>query len=170
MVAEGKTNTGWDSVKRVVSNAIEKNKKLPLYGLGWGMGENIISELYEHADRYTFNSADEVRSPESEFDDSRGVYAQLCIQALAFPNQQGLRDLCAGAVLESPLKKSGGLGVSYDQRLNSYLENLSPQQRRLSLSKRTSFNHSERICALRDYNRQNMVLFMTLGKNSSNAP
>ncbi len=130
------------------------------YSLG-----NIVGSTwywFKHSDRYSDNSGSS-SSPQSEFDDASNVQAQFCIQALAFYDQNGIRDLCQGAVLKSPLAADvKGMNVSYDQKLNAYLNDskLTPENRK-------AYNHSDRICAFRDFNIRNMARFMSLNKNQN---
>jgi hypothetical protein len=145
----------WDTVKRIAKDQAAERKegkkslldprKLPLY---W----------FTHSDRYVFNGKTLKDSLQSEFNDAENVKAQLCIQALAFNNQVPIKSLCQGAVLKSPLMSS--LNVSYDQKLEVHLNdaNQTPQMRK-------SLNHSERICAFRDYNLRNMAKYMSIGNS-----
>ncbi|WP_413581772.1 hypothetical protein [Bdellovibrio sp. HCB288] len=153
-----------DSSEDWVSTAKDKNptvrkvlKFLHKYSL-----TNLIGGYFygsKHSDRYG-SELDPTTSPQSEFDDAENVRAQLCIQALAFNNQNGLSNLCRGVVLKSPLPSTmKGMNVAYDQKLNSYLNDKS-----MNAQKQQSFNHSERICAFRDFNIRNMAVFMSLNQ------
>ncbi|MEK2688480.1 hypothetical protein [Bdellovibrio sp. GT3] len=153
-----------DSSEDWVSTAKDKNptvrkvlKFLHKYSL-----TNLIGGYFygsKHSDRYG-SELDPTTAPQSEFDDAENVRAQLCIQALAFNNQNGLSNLCRGVVLKSPLPSTmKGMNVAYDQKLNSYLNDKS-----MNVQKQQSFNHSERICAFRDFNIRNMAVFMSLNQ------
>jgi len=111
-----------------------------------------------HSDRYPLTGSAS-NSPQSEFEESSYLRAQLCIQALAFNDQKVLQKLCDKAVLKSPFKDVKGYNMSYNKRLKSHLEDEG-----VGAAMKTSLNHSARICAFRDYNRKNMVLFMSLNK------
>lgn len=115
-----------------------------------------------HSDRYLFSNQDISNSPQSEFQDAENVKAQLCIQALAFYDQSSLRRLCHGVNLKSPLgENANSMDMAYDQKLVEHFQDSS-----LSVQMKRSLNHSDRICAFRDYNMRNMAKFMSMGKNT----
>jgi hypothetical protein len=115
---------------------------------------------FKHIDRYPMASgSSEFSAPQSEFNDAAALHAQLCIQALAFNDQTGISGICAGSLLKSPITGAKGYDVSYDQKLSMHMRDkgVTPQMR-------ASLNRSERVCAFRTYNLQNMVLFMGITK------
>ncbi|MGZ3796242.1 MAG: hypothetical protein ACXVB1_07760, partial [Pseudobdellovibrionaceae bacterium] len=121
----------------------------------------MMSYYAKHKASYSNDSM--VNSPQSEFQDAENVKAQLCIQALAFYDQKTLRNLCQGAVLKSPFgAEMSSLNMSYDQKLVEHFNDPNT-----SVQMRTSLNHSERICAFRDYNMRNMAFYMSLGKDAA---
>lgn len=125
---------------------------------------NTAGQLVKHSSRYPVAPSG-TTSPQSEFDDAEAVKAQLCIQALAFNDQTNLSSLCQGAVLKSPFgETNSNLDVSYDKKLTAYFDDS-----KLSLEKKKSWNHSDRICAFRDFNMQNMAKFMSMNKISTPA-
>ncbi len=122
---------------------------------------NSFSFWINHSDRYVYSTNDIKNSPQSEFQDAENVKAQLCIQSLAFYDQNAIRNICRGAVLKSPLGKDMvSMNMSYDQKLAEHFNDAS-----LSVQMKKSMNHSERICAFRDYNMRNMAKFMSMGKS-----
>ncbi|MFS4458758.1 hypothetical protein [Bdellovibrio sp. HCB2-146] len=123
-----------------------------------GSAISMYSYYWKYADRYPLFNKNTL-APQTEFDESSYLRAQLCVQSLAFYNQSGLRGVCEGAVLKTPFKDVKGYDISYDQRLNSHKED-----KGVSEQMKQSLNHSDRICAFRDFNRKNMVLFMSLNK------
>lgn len=168
-VGEGRNtnsmSTAMDSSRRLLTDVFrDKYGRLSF----WNFAPDLLSTVsapvtlssyyFKYSDRYPMRSTGS-SSPASEFDDASFLRAQLCIQALAFNDQGVLNGLCKDAVLKSPFNKVKDYDMSYNQRLMSHLNNksLSPQIQK-------SLNHSERICAFRDYNRRNMVLFMSLNK------
>jgi hypothetical protein len=178
MVAEdrnGYGGTARDSVRRLIVDAF-KDKYSPVThskeekGSWWnpwnlapdfvGPGAYITTVGYwwAHSDRYPLGG-DTSRTPESEFEESASLRSQLCLQALAFYDQSAIFSLCQTAVLASPFKGQKSLDTSYQERFNSYMSDKS-----LTEQKKKSWNHSERICAFRDYNRKNLVRFMSLNK------
>jgi hypothetical protein len=121
---------------------------------------------YMHSDRYPFRSSGS-KAPESEFGESTSLQAQFCIQALAFYDQSALASVCSGSVLLSPFRDVAkdfdkGYDMAYNERLSAHTNdaNMTPEMKR-------SLNYSDRICAFRDYNRHNMVLFMSLNKKQN---
>jgi hypothetical protein len=115
---------------------------------------------YNHSDRYPLSNSSSISSPQSEFEDASAIHSQLCIQALAFNDQSGIYNLCKKANLKSPLSNSPGYNISYLERLSLHMN-----EKDKSAQLKKSLNYSDRICAFRDYNRKNMVLFMGLSKN-----
>lgn len=102
---------------------------------------------------------------DTEEHSAKRLYQLYCIQSLAFTDWVPFRNLCKGAELESPFlqdiqntpkeyKLRQTLNVNYDQKLSAFV---TPQNHDYSR------NHSERICALRDFGRSNLVLYLTLG-------
>ncbi|WP_413574722.1 hypothetical protein ACLVWU_10875 [Bdellovibrio sp. HCB290] len=154
-----------DSSEDWVATAKDKNpttRKVLKFLHKYSLTNLIGSYFYgsKHSDRYG-SEVDVTTAPQSEFDDAENVRAQLCIQALAFNNQNGLRELCNGVVLKTPLpEKLKGMNVAYNQKLTAYQNDKS-----LNAQKKQAFNHSDRICAFRDYNIRNMAVFMSLNQN-----
>jgi hypothetical protein len=151
----GRMSTMVDSTHRLMLDFMKDD---------WNLIQNPTSALgiymyyFKHADRYPMTSTG-TTSPQSEFDESSYLQAQLCVQALAFNDQRALKTICNGAVLKSPFKGVTGYDMSYDQRLTSHLND-----KGVTKQMQQSLNHSERICAFRDFNRKNMVLFMSINK------
>ncbi len=171
----GKGTDTWNSLKRLLSDQrteMEQNAKWYdstkwKYGItswAWTAPRSFIYWL-KHSDRYPLTSSGDVAAgPQSEFEDAAAVKAQLCVQALAFIDQTPFRSLCQGVILKSPLGNGiKGMDVSYDQILTAHLTD-----KNVSTQMRSSLNHSERICAFRDYNIRNMARFMSLNKAPQN--
>ncbi|MEN0057607.1 MAG: hypothetical protein AAGB31_02135 [Bdellovibrio sp.] len=173
-IAEGKSShiseVQRDSLKRLAHDTLFDSSRSdseqlfpPLHPFAVWVELQIraVKQYWNHTDRYPMtNKTDGLPySPQSEFEDSTGLYSQFCIQALAFYNQSSFNSLCKGAILKSPFQGVSGYDISYDQVRLTHLKDdkISPQQR-------ISLNHSDRICAFRDFNRKNMVLFMQMGK------
>lgn len=114
---------------------------------------------FTNSDRYAKSGT--ASGPQSEFNDASYVRSQLCVQGLAFVNQTGMKSLCEGAVLNSPIPEADKdrYSVRYSQELTRHMNESDK-----SAQMRQSLNRSARICAFRDFNRRNMVLFMTVGK------
>lgn len=160
----------WSPVKRLVKDRIaetmqEKSWFERLFTgnflqLAW-LPAGTTSYWLRHSDRYKISDGSLGNSPQSEFEDAENVKAQLCVQALAFYDQGALRDLCQGTVLKSPFgAELTSMNLSYDQKLTEHFKDPNT-----SVQMRQSLNHSERICAFRDYNMRNMARYMSLGKD-----
>ena len=118
--------------------------------LGWMSGAN---------ERYA--ARNERFAMDDEFGSARRLYEQFCIQSLAFSDVRSFYRLCRNSVLRSPFtdvfqtklteKQRNDLVVSYDQKL---LEN----------REKPELNFSKRVCAFRDYNRKNLVMYLTIGQ------
>ncbi|MGZ3806311.1 MAG: hypothetical protein ACXVB4_19015, partial [Pseudobdellovibrionaceae bacterium] len=182
-IKNGDKPSSWSPVKRLVKDSImdtmsEKSwlekilpgsffkspwlsaSTMPFKFTPW-LPANMMSYYAKHKASYSNDSM--VNSPQSEFQDAENVKAQLCIQALAFYDQKTLRNLCQGAVLKSPFgAEMSSLNMSYDQKLVEHFNDPNT-----SVQMRTSLNHSERICAFRDYNMRNMAFYMSLGKDAA---
>ncbi|WP_373997866.1 hypothetical protein [Bdellovibrio bacteriovorus] len=164
MIEEGKSTTDFsvraNSYMRFWKDYFGSHKYL--YGLGILGQYQVLKQYYQHSDRYplTARNGGDSASPQSEFDDVTALRAQLCIQALAFNDQKSLKSLCDGVVLQGPpYQDHRGYAVSYSEKLSVYLKD-----KRVTEAKRKALNHSERICAFRDYQRKNMVVYMTSGQ------
>ena len=98
---------------------------------------------------------------DDEFGSARRMYEQFCIQSLAFGHVRTFFAMCKNTVLKSPFA-------------DNFLSNLSEAQRKeLSVSyndkllearENPQLNASKRICAFRDYNRKNLVMYLTSGQ------
>ena len=161
----------WDSMKRLMHDTWReqpgmsvidtKGKAHPQYFSNiFLIIPRIITQWFNNPDRYTMSPkmATKETGEQSEFDEVTSLQSRLCIQALAFNDQSALRGLCKDRVLLSPLKIEA-LNVAYDKEIERYLGDKS-----LTAQKQKAFNSSSRICAFRDYNRRNMVQFMSVGK------
>ncbi|MGE3611115.1 MAG: hypothetical protein AB7I27_16105 [Bacteriovoracaceae bacterium] len=152
MIKEGRSNVKTNSFGRLLKDYISSPWRAVSIGV-----IPVMWYWFKHSDRYPMTTL--THGPQSEFHDAQNVFSQFCIQSLAFNDQKEIRDLCQGAVLESPLINVGGYNIEYNKRLTAFLND-----RKLTSQDKLSYNRSERVCAFRDYNRQNMVLYMTLGK------
>lgn len=159
MVSEGNASSSsevfFSSIKRMFKDMKRDDQGHRVKAALWGP---IRPQVYwfQHSDRYPLTSSTgSASSPDSEFSDAAAVKAQLCIQALAFNDQNSLMDLCHETVLKSPIEGSVDHDFSYDEILTNHLEDPT-----LSVQMQRALNHSDRVCAFRDYNRKTMVLYM----------
>jgi hypothetical protein len=93
------------------------------------------------------------------------VFNRMCVQALSFndyksPRWRALYNLCKDTVIKSPFnvnQVASDLKINPDDYLSvSFVKKLHedmPDYRA---------NHSKRICAFRDYNRRNLVVYLTM--------
>jgi hypothetical protein len=109
---------------------------------------------FKHSDRYPLT----VSGQEDEYGSAAAVQSQLCIQALAFNDQNSLVELCGGTVLKSPFGIAAQ-DANYNKLLTHYLND-----KKYNPGMRKALNYSERVCAFHDYNRKNMVFYMGLNK------
>lgn len=115
------------------------------------------------------------------------TFALFCIQSLAFRDSNPFYQLCKDAVLQSPLfdaefrsnhpdfQYTNFVDVGYSSVLKSYFSQLPEPSGRpqlypdlhttpLDLSMKRAKNYDARICALRQRNRNNYILYLTQGK------
>lgn len=160
MVSEGnarKGSTFADSFQRLIKDSLREHK------LGMIPPSHVVTmakHWWKHSDRYPLRSSGTV-SPQSEFNEAYYLQAQMCVQALAFNDQKSINDVCKNTTLKSPFKNVKGYDISYSSKLTQHLNDTT-----VAPAARTAMNHSSRICAFRDFNRKNMVLFMSLNKNN----
>lgn len=165
------TATARDSMGRLITDVrTAQNKFLGFETDNWltklavvpAVVPKVIGYWWAHSDRYPLEPGR--RSPESEFKDASALYSQLCVQALAFYNQNSIFELCGKAILSSPFKNLKSHDMSYEARVRGHLDNT-----KASPAMRKAWNYSDRICAFRDYNRKNLVRFMSLNKKEKQA-
>lgn len=172
LIIKDKKASMWSAIKRVVKDQEEESmigrspyeRNLWIWEPGAFIAKitGITAFWFKHSDRYIYSNKDIRLSSQSEFQDAENVKAQLCIQALAFYDQSSLRSLCQGAVLKSPFGQDMvSLNASYDEKVDKYLA--SPIA---SVQMRKSLNHSERICAFRNFNLRNMAKFMSMDQRN----
>lgn len=160
MVSEGKARKGStfaDSLQRLVRDSLREH---PLGMVPPSQVVTMAKHWWKHSDRYPLRSSG-TASPQSEFNEAYYLQAQMCVQALAFNDQKSINDVCKNTVLKSPFKNVKGYDIAYSSKLTQHLNDTS-----VAPVTRTALNHSSRICAFRDFNRKNMVLFMSLNKNN----
>jgi hypothetical protein len=118
----------------------------------------VVGYWWANANRYPLGDETN-RAPESEFKDNLALFSQFCIQSLAFYDQSAISTMCKEAILRSPFGGLKSLDLRYEQRYNAYRDD-----KRYEPALRKAWNYSDRICAFRDYNRKNLVKFMSLNK------
>lgn len=140
----------WNSLKTITGF---EEQKYPVHYLSLiGVKDNIA-----------YSIDDENRSAEH-------VFNRMCIQALSFNDYKSLRwralyNLCKNANINSPfkteqvtamrnIKTDDYLSINFKKKFNEDL----PDYRA---------NHSKRICAFRDYNRRNLVVYLTMNFKST---
>lgn len=144
----------------------------------------------KHSDRYPlFSSDDTTSSQQSEFSDAVAVRAQLCIQSLAFTDEGPFEDLCRGTVLKNPfnteVEEVASKNNSLFQELLESVKNQFSNDHRgvvedgdysydklllynTSKQNGAALNHSDRVCAFRNYNHNVMVQYMEINKEKQN--
>ncbi|MGE9746721.1 hypothetical protein [Bdellovibrio bacteriovorus] len=157
-VENGKPDGFFSRYGRILQDMVDDKEVSPAHNI-FSVLPKSLYYWFKNSDRYA--AIGNTSGPQSEFDDARYVRSQMCIQGLAFVNQTGLQNLCQDAVLKSPIP-----GADVEKYNVSYAKELHRNLNAAEVSKQmqVSLNRSSRICAFRDFNRRNMVLFMTLGK------
>lgn len=118
-------------------------------GLGTFFGDTKYSQKY---DRFAFDD---------EFGSARRLFEQFCVQSLAFSDVRSYYSMCENVVLKSPFpdallaglpsEERQAMTVAYKTKLSESMDN-------------AGANLSKRICAFRDYNRKNLVMYLTTQK------
>jgi hypothetical protein len=109
-------------------------------------------------------------SVDDENHSAHRVFNRMCIQALSFndyknPRWRALYNICKDTVIKSPFNSNqieSGLNIKADD----YLAVAFAKKFREDLPDYRS-NHSKRICAFRDYNRRNLVVYLTMNFKST---
>jgi len=107
-----------------------------------------------------------IYSTDDEFQSSKNLLSQLCVQALAFQDLRGIWSNCQNIELASPFPKPQ-LNDSFAKTDRDYLSINFKNKAYANLKENQGLNQSNRICAFRDYNRRNMVAYLTLGMGNS---
>lgn len=106
---------------------------------------------------------DESATTDTEFGSATYLKNQLCIQALAFNDYRAMWTVCNDAKLDSPFSEAVPAGKeSSFAKYKDYLT-MDYKTQLVKNSNNAALNHSERICAFRDFNRRNLVFYLTLG-------
>ena len=101
---------------------------------------------------------------DDEFGSARILKAQYCVQTLAFGDLSPFWNLCNTTVLESPFINSQmtyETSVGFKKRLNVTYKDKAWEGYHEEGG--VQMNLSKRICAFRDFNRRNLVLYLTRG-------
>ena len=98
---------------------------------------------------------------DDEFGSAQRVLEQFCVQSLAFSDVRAFFALCKGVTLKSPFSEASQTGL--DKQKRSELEVIY-DTKLVENRANASLNLSKRICAFRDYNRKNLVMYLTYGQ------
>lgn len=156
------------------SDRVDRVLDLSLPGLMTIIPSKILAQLVGNEEKYPMKyvGSSDMSGPQSEFNDVTELVGQLCVQALAFNDVKTINSVCAGTKLESPFPLPSKMDAAAKKRFQDYLavnfntklrNNLNLEKNAVNSAEKISLNHSERICAFRDYNRRNLVLYLTLG-------
>lgn len=107
---------------------------------------------------------DTIYTVDDEFRSAKNVFNRMCIQGLAFTGKENMRavyNLCQNVILKSPFELEQ-IPNDFKKGYNEYLS--INYAKKLSEGYKEDFrlNHSNRICAFRDYNRRNLVVNLTM--------
>lgn len=112
---------------------------------------------------------DTIYSTDDEFNSAKKVFTRMCIQGLAFTGKENMRaiyNLCNGVILRSPFEPNQ-IPDEFKKDYNTYLSINFSQKLSDGYQKDYRLNHSNRICAFRDYNRRNLVVNLTVNLKES---
>ena len=108
--------------------------------------------------RYAY--AYENLAADDEFGSAARLRDQICIQSLAFHDVRAFYSTCRGVILKSPYLDKMLTGLDEAQRKEL---SVSYDQKLMESKESAELNSSKRICAFRDYNRKNLVVYLTQG-------
>ena len=132
----------------------------------------LFEKLGKSANSYFKSTSSDKNNDLTEFQAAKTMHKLYCIQSLTFADWRSFKPLCKGVILESDFKSDNLspatkqkfenlLNVSYDKKLSAYVSaNMSQNDVQL--------NRAERICAFRQYARNNYIMYLTLGLQTSN--
>lgn len=95
---------------------------------------------------------------DDEFGSAKHIFEQFCIQSLAFSDVRSFYSTCQGVVLPSPFPVSFLSQLSAEERKSL---SVAYQEKLMESKDNAPLNLSKRICAFRDYNRKNLVTYLT---------
>lgn len=119
-----------------------------------------VGRLYSQGNEYWSTPLRHL-SPDDEFGSAKILKAQYCVQTLAFARLSPFWELCKATELQSPfaaakidVDASKAFAAKYNMK---YFEKAWEDLK----DKGPEVNYSKRICAFRDFNRRNLVLYLT---------
>lgn len=192
MVSENKTTSTlgiyWDSHKRSFMDGYDymsdenpnERPSNPVYQIAKGLWNSFSSLVIDpvvdpgNAEKYPvpnvfsgmYGQVSKL-SPDDEFGSAKNLYSQMCIQALAFNDLKSFWYLCKDANIKSPFMAPEG-DAQLKKDFNDYLS-LQFSKKAYENVENPAINHSKRICGFRDYNRRNLVLYLTLNMKKDKA-
>lgn len=164
----------WSKNFKDIGSAID-----PSYWIGRAYRYMFHSERYPMDPYNSWNPFSFFQINENKsFDTSTGsagyAWAQMCVQSLAFNNYQIFEYLCDGAVLQSAFdrilgtKKPDGItSFDYNQLFKKFdTQKDQTQTRQGQPNQQISFKREERVCAYRNYYRNNYVYQLSIGQHT----
>ncbi len=160
-------NDDRNAVTRFLSGVWNSLKTLP----------NPVTTEHDHKYPVNFSTFlgikdDTIYSVDDEFHSARNLFNRMCIQGLTFISKENMRsvyNLCKNVILRSPFdinEVPGELKNSYNDYLSiNFAKKLSD-----GYKEDYRLNHSNRICAFRDYNRRNLVVNLTVNLSAASRP
>lgn len=107
---------------------------------------------------------DTIYTTDDEFNSAKNVFNRMCIQGLAFTGKENMRavyNLCKSVILKSPFDINQ-IPDEFKKDYNDYLSINYYNKLMDGYQQNYRLNHSNRICAFRDYNRRNLVVNLTV--------
>lgn len=133
-----------------------------------GKGVGDVGMMYSQSAATFGKLSSTPLSTDDEFHSAKRVLSQLCVQTLAFSDISPYWPLCRDAILESPYASDSVPSLDVSEQTKATL-NMNYKQKAWNKYKEDpALNHSERICALRDFNRKNLVLYLLQGQTRNN--
>jgi hypothetical protein len=175
------------------SNLVRRDLNNPILDLGNVIGSPLIfltaaGKFLINPDRYDRTPLQvkdfwSVRSTDTGHGAANYLWTQMCTQGLGFSDPGELRSYCRGAVLKSaaelvgmpleeinvPEKKSLNLSMNYSlwQTRREKIESRNSSLKGAEQGQAKAKDRDQRICALRNYYRDNYVFQMLLGANKN---
>lgn len=112
-----------------------------------------------------FNLSRQIKPMDDEAQSSKYLTARLCVQSLAFLDLKSYWHLCKDVTLESDFKVPAQLSALKDVDAGYFQVNFA--EKAYEQVERPDLNHSNRICAFRDFYRRNQVAYLTMGMQNS---
>lgn len=164
----------FDSIKRAYNDGWKKTHgedRNPLLRLASGLWNTAKALTGFEEQKYPVQyksfiglKDDTIYSTDDEFSSAKNVFNRMCIQGLSFTREENMRavyNLCKNVILKSPFDINQ-VPEEFKKDYNNYLSINFYQKLSDNYQQNYKLNHSNRICAFRDFNRRNLVVNLTV--------